>query len=67
MLFSMILILYSISGADIANVCNEAALHGARFKQKVVMGADLEYAIERVVGGTEKRTSVNNKYTEITK
>ncbi|XP_060535488.1 paraplegin [Cylas formicarius] len=44
------------SGADIANVCNEAALHAARTKQKVVTGANLEYAVERLVGGTEKRS-----------
>ncbi|XP_063634046.1 paraplegin isoform X3 [Cydia splendana] len=43
------------SGADIANVCNEAALHAARHKQNIVRAADLEYAVERVVGGTEKR------------
>ncbi|KAL1517448.1 hypothetical protein ABEB36_001211 [Hypothenemus hampei] len=44
------------SGADIANVCNEAALHAARQKQKKVSGQDLEYAVERLVGGTEKRS-----------
>lgn len=44
------------SGADIANVCNEAALHAARFHQKKVRASDLEYAVERVVGGTEKRS-----------
>ncbi|VVC30093.1 ATPase, AAA-type, core,Peptidase, FtsH,Peptidase M41, FtsH extracellular,Peptidase M41,P-loop containing [Cinara cedri] len=44
------------SGADIANVCNEAALHAARSSQKVVLEADLDYAVERVVGGTEKRS-----------
>lgn len=38
------------SGADIANVCNEAALHAARSKQKKVTRADLEYAVERLVG-----------------
>lgn len=38
------------SGADIANVCNEAALHAARLKKKIVTRADLEYAVERVVG-----------------
>ncbi|XP_069698705.1 mitochondrial inner membrane m-AAA protease component paraplegin isoform X2 [Periplaneta americana] len=46
------------SGADIANVCNEAALHAARYKQTVVRGENLEYAVERVVGGTEKRSQV---------
>ncbi|XP_022832758.1 paraplegin [Spodoptera litura] len=44
------------SGADIANVCNEAALHAARHKQSIVRHTDLEYAVERVVGGTEKRS-----------
>jgi spastic paraplegia protein 7 len=46
------------TGADIANVVNEAALHAARDKAKSVTGGDLEYAIERVVGGMEKKTSV---------
>lgn len=40
------------SGADIANVCNEAALHAARQKQHKVTGNDLEYAVERLVGKT---------------
>ncbi|KAJ8969497.1 hypothetical protein NQ314_001722 [Rhamnusium bicolor] len=43
------------SGADIANVCNESALHAARFKKSKVTKDDLEYAVERLVGGTEKR------------
>ncbi|XP_067140149.1 mitochondrial inner membrane m-AAA protease component paraplegin [Centruroides vittatus] len=46
------------SGADIANVCNEAALHAARYKKSSVNAEDLEYAVERVVGGTEKRSQV---------
>lgn len=46
-----------MSGADIANVCNEAALFAARRDRTVVGADDLEYAIERVVGGTEKRSS----------
>lgn len=46
-----------MSGADIANVCNEAALHAARKDKRSVASDDLEYAIERVVGGTEKRSS----------
>jgi spastic paraplegia 7 len=44
------------SGADIANVCNESALHAARLSQKVVGTKNLEYAVERLVGGTEKRS-----------
>ncbi|CAH1396983.1 unnamed protein product [Nezara viridula] len=46
------------SGADIANVVNEAALHAARDLKATVTRADLEYAVERVVGGTEKRSTV---------
>nr|XP_023026595.1 paraplegin-like [Leptinotarsa decemlineata] len=38
------------SGADIANVCNEAALHAARLKKGKVFQDDLEYAVERLVG-----------------
>lgn len=38
------------SGADIANVCNEAALHAARFSKECVTVDDLEYAVERSVG-----------------
>lgn len=48
------------AGADIANVVNEAALHAARYGKKVVTALDLEYAVERVVGGTEKRSQVRN-------
>ncbi|XP_033172369.1 paraplegin [Drosophila mauritiana] len=44
------------SGADIANVCNEAALHAARNTQTEVSSKNLEYAVERLVGGTEKRS-----------
>ncbi|KAF5269542.1 hypothetical protein FQA39_LY08731 [Lamprigera yunnana] len=44
------------TGADIANVCNEAALHAAREKKQQVTKIDLEYAVERLVGGTEKRS-----------
>lgn len=49
------------SGADIANVCNEAALHAARFSKECVTSKDLEYAVERSVGGTEKRTNALNE------
>ncbi|CAG2162247.1 unnamed protein product [Oppiella nova] len=46
------------TGADIANVVNEAALHAAREAKQIVKAEDLEYAVERVVGGTEKRSQV---------
>merc|ERR1711973_492795 len=46
------------SGADLANLVNEAALHAARDLQKKVQTNNLEYAIERVIAGPEKKTKV---------
>ena len=46
------------SGADIANVCNEAALIAARQDKTSVELVDLEAAIERVIGGLERKTKV---------
>ncbi|XP_066592132.1 mitochondrial inner membrane m-AAA protease component paraplegin isoform X2 [Prorops nasuta] len=43
------------TGADIANICNEAALHAARVCKKMVDIEDLNYAIDRVIGGAEKK------------
>ena len=48
------------SGADLANLVNEAALHAARVKNTKVTKNDLEYAIERVIAGPEKKTNVLN-------
>ncbi|XP_072318303.1 mitochondrial inner membrane m-AAA protease component AFG3L2 isoform X2 [Eucyclogobius newberryi] len=46
------------SGADIANVCNEAALIAARHLSDAIDAKHLEQAIERVIGGLEKKTQV---------
>lgn len=46
------------SGADIANVCNEAALIAARNNKKLVQKEDFMNAVDRIVGGLEKRTTV---------
>ena len=46
------------SGADIANVCNEAALIAARNQKKAVDKQDFLDAIDRIVGGLEKKTKV---------
>ncbi|KAJ1203892.1 hypothetical protein NDU88_007673 [Pleurodeles waltl] len=46
------------SGADIANVCNEAALIAARFLSDSITPKHFEQAIERVIGGLEKKTQV---------
>merc|ERR1719295_91677 len=48
------------SGADIANVVNEAALHAARELKDRVGKKNLEYAIERVIAGPEKKTGILN-------
>ncbi|TSO05365.1 AFG3-like protein 2 [Bagarius yarrelli] len=46
------------SGADIANVCNEAALIAARHLSDAITQKHFEQAIERVIGGLEKKTQV---------
>ena len=46
------------SGADIANVCNEAALIAARNSKKTVEWSDFMAAIDRIVGGLEKRSRI---------
>ena len=46
------------SGADIANVCNEAALIAARRNKKSVGKQDFNDAIDRIVGGLEKKTKI---------
>uniref|UniRef100_A0A803XUF2 SPG7 matrix AAA peptidase subunit, paraplegin n=1 Tax=Meleagris gallopavo TaxID=9103 RepID=A0A803XUF2_MELGA len=46
------------SGADIANICNEAALHAAREGHKSIDTSNFEYAVERVIAGTAKRNKI---------
>ncbi len=46
------------AGADIANVCNEAALIAARRNKKVVEMDDFNYALDRVIGGLEKKNKL---------
>ncbi|MBS5528715.1 MAG: ATP-dependent zinc metalloprotease FtsH [Prevotella sp.] len=46
------------SGADIANVCNEAALIAARHDKKTVERQDFLDAVDRIIGGLEKKTKV---------
>ena len=47
-------------GADLANLVNEAALHAARKGKEVVDAMDFDEAIDRVVGGLERRSRVIN-------
>lgn len=46
------------SGAEIANICNEAALIAARKNKKKVMMQDFQDAIDRIIGGLEKKNKV---------
>ena len=46
------------SGADIANVCNEAALIAARKERKTVTKQDFLDAVDRIVGGLEKKNKI---------
>ncbi|XP_032875297.1 AFG3-like protein 2 isoform X2 [Amblyraja radiata] len=46
------------TGADIANVCNEAALIAARHLSESIIQKHFEQAIERVIGGLEKKTQI---------
>ena len=46
------------SGADIANVCNEAALIAARHQKEVVQRQDFMDAVDRIIGGLEKKTKI---------
>jgi cell division protease FtsH len=46
------------SGADIANVCNEAALIAARHNKQSVTKEDFSAAVDRIIGGLEKRSKV---------
>ena len=49
------------SGADIANVCNEAALIAARKNKKSVQRQDFMDAVDRIVGGLEKRSKITTQ------
>ena len=46
------------SGADIANVCNESALIAARNNKKVIDKQDFLDAVDRIIGGLEKRSKI---------
>jgi cell division protease FtsH len=49
------------SGADIANVCNEAALIAARRNKKLIEKEDFLDAVDRIVGGLEKKNKIISK------
>ena len=50
------------SGADIANVCNESALIAARKEKEIIEKQDFIDAIDRIVGGLEKRNKIISRH-----
>jgi AFG3 family protein len=53
------------TGADIASICNEAAILAARNNQVVVTPKNFEMAAERIMAGLERKTLVNDSEKKI--
>lgn len=49
-----------MSGADISNLCNEAAILAARANKDSIDGNDLEKATERIIGGLERKNLMDD-------
>jgi cell division protease FtsH len=54
-----------LTGADLANICNEAAIFAGRAEQTVIRQADFEGAMERIVAGLQQRRVVTEKEKRI--
>jgi len=50
-----------LTGADLANVCNEAAIQAGRAKRTEIIGADFDAAVDRVVAGLQQRKLITDK------
>src|SRR6201995_4318713 len=50
-----------LTGADLANICNEAAINAARRGQDAIDGVDFDQALERVVAGMQSRRRLNDR------
>jgi cell division protease FtsH len=49
-----------LTGADLANICNEAAIFATRRKGEAIISADFDMAIERVIAGVQSRRVLNS-------
>jgi cell division protease FtsH len=49
-----------LTGADLANICNEAAIFAARRRSKTIANADFDSAIERVIAGVQSKRVLND-------
>jgi cell division protease FtsH len=54
-----------LTGADLANICNEAAIHAGRHDKDVISAEDFDAAMERVVAGLQQRKVVTEKEKRI--
>jgi cell division protease FtsH len=54
-----------LTGADLANICNEAAIGAGRRGSTAIAASDFEYALERVVAGLQQRRVVTDKEKRI--
>ncbi len=54
-----------LTGADLANICNEAAIHCARRKGHALAAADFDAALERVIAGVQSSTTLNDHEREV--
>jgi cell division protease FtsH len=50
-----------LTGADLANICNEAAISAGRSERDEIVHADFDYAVERVVAGLQQRRLITGK------
>ena len=50
-----------LTGADLANICNEAAISAGRREGDTIVQADFDYALERVVAGLQQRKLITDK------
>ena len=50
-----------LTGADLANICNEAAIQAGRAKREEVLSIDFNAAVERVVAGLQQRKLITDK------
>ena len=54
-----------LTGADLQNICNEAAIAAGRNDRAMLTHADFDYALERVVAGLQQRRVVTDKEKRI--
>ena len=54
-----------LTGADLANICNEAAIHAARREASEITNEDFDSALERVIAGTQSRRVLTEQEKEV--